>query len=125
LEKEYKQFAIDFWYYPDDRLRNKRYLDLEDPIEKEYNPKNHIKPEKEKKRILFWSDCCKVIYGEKGRIGNGMIKFYSGGGESSKYAENNVVSYNWNHFVLVYFYALQHGGYVYYLTLTNDQFFNG
>ena len=121
----YTQFAIDFWYYPDDRLRNKRYLDLEDPIEKDYNPKNHVKPDKEKKRILFWSDCCKVIYGEKGRIGNGMIKFYSGGGETSKYAENNVVSYNWNHFVLVYFYALKHGGYVYYLTLTNDQFYNG
>ena len=123
LGKEYTEFAFDFWYYPDDRLRNFRYLDQDIPEEKEYKPKNHDKPEKEKKRIIFLSDCCKFVYGEKGMY-NEMVHFYLNGNlNSRKRAEANINAYNWNHFVFTYFYARQYGGYTYYLTSRNVQYY--
>ena len=122
LGKSYTEFAIDFWYYPDDRFRNIRYPD---PDDKEYLPKSHEKPESEKQRIIFLSDCCKVVYGETGQYTNSMIKFYDANNNIySRSAENNIDTYNWNHFVLTYFYALNYKGYTYYLTLRNAQFFN-
>ena len=122
LEKEYTEFAIDFWYYPDDRFRNLRYPD---PDNKDYNPKSHEKPDSEKQRVIFLSDCCKIVYGEPGAYSNGIVKFYVGNSMYSKGAENNIDLYNWNHFVLTYFYALEYKGYTYYLTSRNSQYYYG
>ena len=126
LGNKYTEFAIDFWYFPDDRLRNIRYLDKDNPDEKEYDPTKHNKPDSEKKRIIFWSDCCKIVYGESPR--ESMVIFYVNDKQSStKRAEYNMDSYNWNHFVFTYFYALdsdRYKGYTYYLTLRNVQYYD-
>ena len=71
------------------------------------------------------SDCCKVIYGETAAYSNSMVNFYVGNSIYSKGAENNIDPYNWNHFVLTYFYALEYKGYTYYLTFRNNQYYNG
>jgi hypothetical protein len=119
LEKEYKEFAIDFWYFPEDRFRHTRYPD---PDDKEYDPYSHEKPPSEKNRYIFLSDCCKVVFGSDGRYNN-MIVFFSGNSIYTRNAENNIDLYNWNHFVLTYFYSLESSGYTYYLTLRNSQFY--
>ena len=121
LEKEYLEFAIDFWYFPDNRFRNMRYPD---PDDRNYNPLDHQKPSSEKERIIFLSDCCKVIYGSEGSS-NGMIQFFVGESTSSRSAENNIDPLNWNHFVLTYFHSLQNNIYTYYLTFRNNQFYKG
>ena len=124
LGKTYEQFAIEFWYYPDDRLRNIRYLDMDDPIEKEYNAKKHDKPPKEKQRIVFFSDCCKFIYGEPG-ADNALVHFYVNNAlNSRKRAQYNIDAYNWNHFVFTYFRPEGFGIWTYYLTSRNVQYYD-
>ena len=120
LGKEYKEFAVDFWYYPDNRLRNKRYPDPN--LDPPFDAKSHKEPESEKNRIIFWSDCCRVVYGEDGE---NLIKFYNNGVLSSpRYSIiiSPIDAYNWNHFVLTYFYSVYRGFYTYYLTLRNEQY---
>ena len=117
---EYEQFAIDFWYFPDDRLRQKRYP----APKKDYDPDNHKKPEKEPKRIIFMSDCCKVIFGEDS---TDRLKFFNRNtlkyaNPSTSRAINALDLHNWNHFVLTYFYRLEKAHYTYYLTFKNEQF---
>jgi hypothetical protein len=52
LPKKYDEFAIDFWYLPDYRLRYKRYLNRE--TERNYNPKTIY--DSERNKIIFFSD---------------------------------------------------------------------
>ena len=57
-----------------------------------------------------------------------MVIFYVNDKQSStKRAEYIMDSYNWNHFVFTYFYALdsdRYKGYTYYLTLRNVQYYD-
>ena len=124
LGVEYKEFAIEFWYFPDDRLRQKRYPA---PV-KEYKPDKHDKPENEPKRIIFMSDCCKVVVGDSDSGSDQTLKFFDRGSKSyvspsASRIIHTIDYHNWNHFVLTYFYALEHDHYTYYLTYKNEQFY--
>ena len=124
LGKQYEEFAIDFWYLPDDRIRylKKRYPDYK--YKDDYNPDDHLKYyDSEKERIIFLSDCCKVVYGDSKTKGSTVLRFFKGASYSSTPRSIETIDiYNWNHFVLTYFYSAKLGYYTYYLTFKNAQF---
>ena len=116
---EYRQFAIDFWYFPDDRFRNKRYLDPRNNNELK-NPKQYTTPATEKERIIFLSDCCKVVYG----TGKSVLTFYVGTSPTAgAEIDSRMISYNWNHFVLTYFLRVDSSKPTFYLTFTNTHYY--
>jgi hypothetical protein len=123
LSKEYQQFAVDFWYFPDSLLRNKRYVDRgpESP-DKEYDPKKHKEPPSEMRRYIFLSDCFKVRYGEDKYA---VINAYYNDGRSAfsnSAPIDPIVDNSWNHFVFTYFKKASDSYYTYYLTFTNKHY---
>ena len=116
LPTQYQEFAIDFWYFPDFWLRNRRYLDTS---KNNYNPKV-ISNINEKNKIIFLSDCCKIVFGSNR---NDIIKFYVNKVETSAiaYPIPKIQNYNWNHFIFIYFKRAD-GTFSYYLTFKNDQY---
>ena len=117
----YEQFAVDFWYFPDSLLRNRRYLDKDDEFEKEYKPKDHKKPISENQRVIFFSDAFKVMYGENDKK---IVEFFQNGASSFNYSQTieTMVDNNWNHFVLTFFKSCQRSKYTYYFTFRNKHY---
>ena len=121
LKKEYTQFAIDFWYFPDVRLRYRRYIELSD-VGTDYNPQSHYGNPNDATKLIFLSDCCKIMYGTLG--GYNVIRFFvneqlnSYGGRQIEQVKDS----NWNHVVFSYF-QLASKTYVYYLTFLNNQYY--
>ena len=115
LPTKYEEFGIDFWYFPDYRLRYKRYYDNK---EDKYDPKSLT--ERDKNKIIFLSDCCKVVYGTNSAD---IISFFVNNVARNQNAPSTpkFLRYNWNHFVLIYF-RRNSGGYNFYLTFKNDQY---
>ena len=109
LKKEYTQFAIDFWYFPDVRYRNYRYNDLDD-LGNKYDP-NDIN------KIIFLCDAFKLMRGDSYR--RNIINFFAGNPYQSITMEK-ISEYNWNHLVFTYF-QLSTKTFVFYLTFTNNQ----
>ena len=122
LPKPYEQFAVDFWYFPDQLLRNKRYIDKDNDKEKEYKPTAHDKPPEEMERIIFLSDAFKIMYGDKSKYN--VVTFYKNGNPafSNSAPITPVDDNNWNHVVLTYFKRASDGSYTYYLTFSNKQY---
>ena len=116
LPKKYEEFAIEFWFFPDYRLRYKRYLDREP--DKNYDFR--VISESEKNRIIFLSDCCKVVHGS---TNNDVLSFYVNKVAQSTYNYQllSIQKYNWNHFFLSYF-KRSAGAYNYYLAYKNDYY---
>ena len=122
LPKPYEQFAVDFWYFPDQLLRNKRYIDKDNDKEKDYKPTAHDKPPEEMERIIFLSDAFKIMYGDKSKYN--VVTFYKNGNPafSNSAPITPVDDNNWNHVVLTYFKRASDGSYTYYLTFSNKQY---
>ena len=123
LGKTYTEFAIDFWFYPENRLMFRKYNETTNTTKF----KNRKEKEEQLKQVIFWSDCCKVVY--QNHEGGGevnMVKFYQGNTlkdppRKGQYPDL-LDKFNWNHFVLTYFYSVQNGFYTYYITFKNSQF---
>ena len=117
----YTQFAIDFWYFPDDRLRNIRYKDQKNNTELKVAT-SHTEPATEKERTLFLSDCCKIKYGADT---GGVIGFFKDGAGSlsqpGEQIDSRPVDSNWNHVVVTYFKGDETGT-TFYITLTNKHY---
>ena len=123
LPTYYEQFAIDFWCYPDLLLRYRRYLDRDNPKEKEYVYDKHIKPDEEKKRIFFLSNCLKLTYGDSEKD---VVTLYSDENENNKEVfsqKKEPVVYNtWNHFVFTIFHRAEKETFTYYVVFNNKQY---
>ena len=104
LKKEYTQFAIDFWYYPDARLRYYKYKELKN-IQDGYNPQDHYDMPNDSGKLIFLSDCCKIMYGTRYR--EKVITFFVNDATSSSNRQDLYIEpindRNWNHLVLTYF----------------------
>ena len=121
LQTKYTEFAIDFWYYPDQRLRQIRYED-DSSYKPLSDPDKHEKPETEPDRIIFWSDCCKIVFGQRGSKPS-MVSFYVGNAERKGYITDATIDINnWSHFILTYYQKVD-GGYTYYYTSRNYRYF--
>jgi len=122
LPTKYTQFAVDFWYFPDQLLRNRRYLDkIDNEKEKKYDPKKHDEPPEEKERIIFLSDAFKIKYGYQKYD---ILEIYNSAGNkvlSNSAKISHVSDNNWNHIVFTYFKRVD-GSYTYYMTSSNDHY---
>ena len=121
LKKEYTQFAIDFWYFPDARLRYYKYKELKN-IQDGYNPQDHYDMPNDSGKLIFLSDCCKIMYGTRYR--EKVITFFVNDATSSSNRQDLYIEpindRNWNHLVLTYF-QLASKSFGYYLTFVNNQ----
>ena len=123
LPEPYEQFAVDFWYFPDQLLRNRRYLDkVDNEKEKKYVPTGHKEPPEEKTRIIFLSDAFKIMYGDESKYN--VVYFYKDGSRvvSNSAQITPVDNNNWNHVVLTYFRRCSQDAYTYYLTFSNKHY---
>ena len=118
LGKDYTEFSIDFWYFPDDRFRYLRYPDPQEIKNKNY-PLTHKNPPSEINRIIFLSDCIKVTYGD---VKNNEVLFYKANSRRTATNNENIADNNWNHFVFTYFKSLTEG-WTYYLTFKINNIF--
>ena len=119
----YEQFAVDFWYFPDQLLRNRRYLDkIDNEKEKKYEPLKHKEPPEEMKRIIFLTDAFKIMYGDESKYN--VVHFYKNGNKAfSNAAEITPINdNNWNHVVLTYFKRASDKSFTYYLTFSNKHY---
>jgi len=123
LPEPYEQFAVDFWYFPDQLLRNRRYLDkVDNEKEKKYVPTGHKEPPEEKTRIIFLSDAFKIMYGDESKYN--VVYFYKDGSRvvSNSAQITPVDNNNWNHVVLTYFKRASDKSFTYYLTFSNKHY---
>ena len=118
LKKEYTQFSIDFWYYPDMRLRYRKFTDLSTSDLSEQISHSETG---EANRVIFLSDCCKVVYGSDSYR---IITLYANNGvfTSSDIYTSRIQDLKWNHFVFTYFRLASSKDFTYYFTFNNDQY---